>query len=46
MNLYGPLESHGRNHAGVTDGLKLHVAAVLGPLQLDDHKVGIGVDCK
>ena len=41
MNLHGPLKSHGRNHAGVTDGLKLHVAAVLGPLQLDDHEIGV-----
>jgi hypothetical protein len=41
MNLDSPLEGHGGNHAGVADRLKLHVAAVLGPLQFDDHEVGI-----
>ena len=34
------LERHGRDHRGVADGLKLHVAAILGAFQLDHHEVG------
>jgi hypothetical protein len=41
VDLHGPLERHGGYHRGVADGLKLHVAAVLRPLQLEDDEVGV-----
>lgn len=42
----GLIEGHGRDHRRVEDGLQLHVAAVVGPLQLDHHEVRIAVDAE
>jgi hypothetical protein len=40
------LEGHSRDYGGVSQGLKLHVTAVLGPLELDDDEPGVLVDAQ
>ena len=42
----GLVEGHGRDHRRVAEGLQLHVAAVLGPLELDHHEVRVAVDAE
>ena len=40
------LEGHCRNHRGIAQSLQLHMSPVIGPFELDDHQVGIGIDAQ
>jgi hypothetical protein len=35
-----------RDHRGISNGLEVHVAAVIGALQLDDDEASCPVDCQ
>jgi hypothetical protein len=43
VHLHSLGECHCRHHRGVPDGLQLHVAAVLRPLQFDHDEVRVAV---
>src|SRR5262249_35805919 len=39
-------EGHSRNHRCVPDGLQLHIAAILGALELDDDEICLLVNAE
>lgn len=38
------IESHGRDHGGIADCLKLQMATVVSAFEFDDHELGISVE--